>query len=125
MKWIEDMAQFRKGERGPDKKLHVPRYSSGCYYDNLESCCWLCMGRISLQTIHRIIQSDSDQPTGDHILVGKELIVPDIHHLEDDNHIDHEKGEVTKVFKLNDQLNVVGIQLESGEEIALLVKKII
>jgi hypothetical protein len=31
-----------------DDRRHFPRQRSGCYYERLEDCCWLCVGRFAV-----------------------------------------------------------------------------
>lgn len=37
--------------RGPRGRLHLPRWTKGCYYGRPASCCWLCWGRLFAATI--------------------------------------------------------------------------
>ncbi|PSP62422.1 hypothetical protein BRC77_09985 [Halobacteriales archaeon QH_8_64_26] len=30
-----------------EDRRHFPQQRSGCYYERLEDCCWLCLGRFA------------------------------------------------------------------------------
>ena len=53
---------------GVDSRRHLPRLTSGCYYERLEDCCWLCTLRLVFDTIHRT--ADDSGETADRQRVG-------------------------------------------------------
>ena len=42
-----------------EEVTHFPRFASGCYYQRLNDCCWLCMLRIFRANIHAARRSAS------------------------------------------------------------------
>jgi len=66
----------RRNEPGKpiDERWHFPAQQSGCYYQRIEDCCWVCVGRIfltHLRTVGRLyspLYSESESESdGDHV----------------------------------------------------------
>ncbi|WP_254543400.1 hypothetical protein [Halomarina pelagica] len=37
-------------------RLHLPEYTTGCYHERLDDCCWLCFFRITSSTLRRALR---------------------------------------------------------------------
>ncbi|MFC7155534.1 hypothetical protein ACFQPA_08695 [Halomarina halobia] len=37
-------------------QLHLPEYTTGCYHERLDDCCWLCFFRITSSTLVRALR---------------------------------------------------------------------
>ncbi len=86
-------------ERGPEGKLHAPAYRSGCYYERLSDCCFLCMGRIGLSLTtspvrYRLRDAQRDD---NHDLLGERVVVPYVDDSNNSTGLGYREGTVSDV----------------------------
>lgn len=117
------------GERGPEKKRHLPEYTGGCYRDRIDDCCWLCTSRIVGDHLLGVLRIGTRHAAAQtHELVGEHVEIPVLQRDADDGdgdeRVEHVSGEITDVFDFDDEPSVFTVQLENGEQLALSVKQL-
>jgi hypothetical protein len=111
------------GERGPEKKRHLPKYSGGCYRGRIDDCCWLCVSRVVTDHLLGFLRIGTKHATAQtHELIGNHVELPMVQREDGTECIEHVSGEITDVFDLDDEPSVFAVQLENGERLALSVK---
>lgn len=110
------------GERGPEKKRHLPAYSGGCYRGRIDDCCWLCVSRVVVGHLFGSLRIGTRHAVRTHKLVGERVEIPVVQCDGEEECIERVSGEIVDVFDLADEPSVFAVQLENGERLALSVK---